>query len=49
TACPPVVPYSAEQQARAANELAALPQDAALRALMADYARVRQQLRVCAK
>lgn len=49
TACPPVVPYTAEQQTRAADELDALPADAALREMMADYARVRNQLRVCAE
>lgn len=49
TACPPVVEYSREQQARAADELEALPSDAALREMMADYKRTRDQLRVCAR
>ncbi len=49
TACPPIVEYTAEQQTRAADELDALPADAALREMMADYARVRNQLRVCAE
>ena len=48
TACPSIVEYSAEQQARAADELDALPQDAALRGMMADYKWTRDQLRVCA-
>lgn len=49
TACPPVVEYSREQQARAAGELEALPPGAELREMMADYKRTRDQLRVCAR
>ena len=49
TACPTPVPYTAEMQARAADELDALPADAALREMIADYIREREQLRVCAK
>lgn len=48
TVCPTPVPYSAEMQARAADELDALPADAALREMIADYAREREQLRKCA-
>ena len=48
TACPPVVPYTAEQQARAADELDSLPADAELREMMADYKWMRDQARVCA-
>ena len=46
TACPTPVPYTAEMQARAADELASLPPDAALREMIADYIRERDQLRV---
>ena len=46
TVCPTPVVYSAEMQARAADELEALPADAALREMMADYLRERAQLRV---
>ena len=49
TACPPVVPYSDEQQARAADELAALPPGSELRGTMRDYRWVREQLRKCAE
>ena len=49
TVCPTPVAYSAEMQARAADELEALPADAALREMMADYLRERAQLRVGAK
>ena len=44
--CPTPVPYTAEMQARAADELDAMPADAALREMMADYLRERAQLRV---
>ena len=44
--CPTPVVYSAEMQARAADELDALPSDAALREMIADYIRERKQLRV---
>ena len=48
TTCPPIVSYSAEQQARAADELDSLPADAELREMMADYKWMRDQARVCA-
>jgi len=45
--CPPVVPYTAEAQARAADEMAALPPGAVLPEMLADYAALRDQLRAC--
>ena len=47
TACPPVVEYSAEFQARAAAELEALPADTPLTEMLSDYAVMRDQARVC--
>ena len=47
TACPPVAEYSRELQARAAEELALLPDGSAVVEMMADYAVVRDQARVC--
>ena len=46
--CPPVVDYTAADQVRAADELEALPEDAALVGMMAEYAVIRAQARVCA-
>ncbi len=47
-ACLAVVPYSRADQARAADELAALPADAVLRRFVADYGELRAQIRgVC--
>jgi len=46
-ACPPVVEYSREFQARAAEELALLPDGSAIAEMMADYAVMRNQARVC--
>jgi len=46
-ACPPVVEYSREFQARAAEELALLPDGSAVVAMMADYAIIRDQVRAC--
>lgn len=48
-ACPPVVEYSREFQARAAEELAGLPEGSAVAEMMADYAVMRDQARVCRK
>lgn len=45
--CPRVVEYTPEQQARAADELDALPADAMLVTMMADYGRERAMLRAC--
>lgn len=46
-ACPAIVPYSAEFQAKLADELAALPAESALVVAMLDYKRERDQLRHC--
>lgn len=47
-ACPREVEYSAEQQRRAANELASLPHDGMVRGvMMPDYGRLRDQARAC--
>ena len=45
--CPPVVEYSREFQARAAEELALLPEGSAIADMLADYAVMREQARVC--
>ncbi len=45
--CPPVVEYSREFQARAAEELALLPEASAVQDMLTDYAVVRDQLRAC--
>lgn len=46
-ACPPVVEYSREFQARAAKEIARLPDRSAVVEMMGDYAVTRDQLRAC--
>ena len=46
-ACPPVVEYSREFQARAAEELAMLPDGSAIVEMMGDYAVMRDQARAC--
>ena len=46
-ACPPVVEYSGEFQARAAEELVTLPDGWAIVEMMADYAVIREQVRGC--
>ena len=45
-ACPPVVEYSREFQARAAEELELLPEGSAIAEMMSDYAVMREQARV---
>lgn len=45
--CPPVVEYSAADQARAAAEVEALPERAVLVRMMSDYAVLRDQARAC--
>ena len=45
--CPPVVEYSSEFQARAAEELALLPEGSAVAEMLADYAVMREQVRAC--
>ncbi len=46
--CTPVVAYDQALRDRAAAELEALPDDAALVGMMADYAVMRAQARACA-
>ena len=46
-ACPPVVEYSREFQARAAEELAMLPDGSVVVEMMGDYAVIRDQARGC--
>ena len=45
--CPPVVEYSREFQTRAAEELTLLPEGSAIAEMLADYAVMREQARVC--
>lgn len=49
TVCPPVVEYTREFQARAAEELALLPDGSAVVEMMGDYAVMRDQTRLCNK
>lgn len=44
---PPVVEYSWEFQARAAEELALLPGGLAIAEILVDYALMREQARMC--
>lgn len=44
--CPPLVSYSKEQQARAADELRALPWDSQLGRMMIDYGKTRDACRL---
>jgi len=46
-ACPPVVAYSREFQAQAAEELAMLPEVSAIEEMLSDYAVMREQARAC--
>jgi hypothetical protein len=46
-ACPPVVEYSRELQARAAEELAMLPDGSAVLEMLSDYTVMRDQARGC--
>ena len=45
--CPPVVDYTAADQARAADEVAALPELAVIVRMLGDYAVLRDQVRAC--
>jgi len=45
--CPPVVPYSVNDQVRAAAEVAALPEGAVVVRMLSDYAVLRDQARAC--
>ena len=47
SACPPVVEYSRAEQARAAEEVATLPEGALIVTWLADYAVLRDQARAC--
>ena len=48
SACPPVMEYSRGEQARVAEEVAALPIGARIPEWLADYAVLRDQARACA-
>jgi hypothetical protein len=45
--CPPVVEYDAGFQARAAEEVQALPEGSAIVEMLSDYAVMREQARGC--
>lgn len=45
--CPPVVEYTAEDQARAADEVEALLEGAVIDRMLSDYAVLRDQARAC--
>ena len=45
--CPPVVAYDDGFEARAAEEVQALPEGSALNEMLSDYAVMREQARVC--
>lgn len=45
--CPTLFDYSNAEQARAAEELDALPEDSALARLVGDYGVVRNEIRAC--
>lgn len=45
--CRPVVEYTAEDQARAADEVEALPEGAVIVRMLSDYAVLREQARAC--
>ena len=47
SACPPMVEYSQAEQARVADEVAALPEGALITGWLADYAVLREQVRAC--
>jgi hypothetical protein len=49
TVCPPVVEYSREFQARAADELDLLPEGSAIAEMLADYSVMRDQARACSR
>lgn len=46
-ACPPVVEYSREFEARAADELTLLPELSAIAEMLSDYTVMRDQVRAC--
>lgn len=46
-ACPPVVDYTASDQARAADELEVLPESVVIVRMLTDYTVMREQARSC--
>jgi hypothetical protein len=46
-ACPPVVEYSREVQAKAAEELALLSEGSVIEEMLADYSVMREQAKLC--
>jgi len=46
-ACPPVVEYTREFQARAAEELGGLPDGSAIAEMLSNYSVMRDQARAC--
>ena len=49
TVCPPVVEYSRDFQARAADELDLLPERSAIAEILSDYSVMRDQVRACSQ
>lgn len=49
TVCPPVVQYSRDLQARAAEELVQLPHGSVIGEMLSDYEVMRQQARACSR
>ena len=47
-ACPPVVECNPDFQARAAEEVALLPEESAIEEMLMDYVVMREQTRACA-
>jgi hypothetical protein len=45
--CPPVVPYSATDEVRAAAEVSGMPEGAMVVRMLSDYAVLRDQVRAC--
>ena len=45
--CPPVIEYTAADQARAADEVEALPEGAVIVRMLSDYVVLRDQARAC--
>jgi len=45
--CPPVVEYNTAEQARAADEVEAMPENAVVVRMLSDYAVLREQARAC--
>jgi hypothetical protein len=45
--CPPVVEYTSAEQARAADEVEAMPEDAVIVRMLSDYTVLRDRARAC--